>query len=209
VEYNRHYMNTPNVGVLAFHGDVVEHIRATKQAAIHLKFNINVIPTRTKNDVKRLDALIMPGGESTTLHTLCQREDMFEDMKKIPCLFGTCAGAILLAKHVLHTSEGQETLRLMDITVDRNAYGAQTESFEKTVKTKLGAISAVFIRAPKIKQVGKGVVVLAKNGNDSIACEEATGKQFFMACTFHPELTTTVFHEYFLMHLVSSLNRRT
>ena len=194
-------MQLVHVGVLAFHGDVIEHIDAVKNAAEKIHLPVEVTPVRTKKALEHLDGLIIPGGESTTLHTLCEREDMFSGMKKIPSLFGTCAGAILLAKHVLHKSAGQKTLELMDITVDRNAYGAQTESFEKTIQTKLGRVSAVFIRAPKIVKTGKTVTVLAKDEGNVIACEEHTDRHFFMACAFHPELTTTLFHEYFLNHL--------
>ena len=118
------------VGVLAFHGDVIEHMEAAQNAAKNLRRSVDVIPVRTKEELKRCKGLIMPGGESTTLAKLCEREGMFEDMKGVPYLFGTCAGAILLAKHVLHKAPDQRTLERMDITVDRNAYGRQTESFQ-------------------------------------------------------------------------------
>lgn len=186
------------VGVLAFHGDVIEHIKATQNAVKNLRFSIDVIPVRTKEELKKCQALIMPGGESTTLAKLCEREDMFEGMKRVPFLFGTCAGAILLAKHVLHKAPGQKTLERMDITVDRNAYGRQTESFEKPIATSLGKLNAVFIRAPKITSVGKNVRVLAKDEGNILACEEKVGKQYFLAAAFHPEMTTTIFHQYFL-----------
>lgn len=193
-------MNT-TVGVLAFHGDVIEHIQATQQAAKKLHRNIAVIPVRTKNEVLMCAALILPGGESTTLAQLCEREDMLTDMKHIPYIFGTCAGAILLAKHVRHKAAGQKTLACMDITVDRNAYGAQTESFEKPITTTLGKLSAVFIRAPKITSVGKQVNVLAKDEGNILACEEQTPTQYLLAAAFHPEMTTSLFHEYFLEHI--------
>lgn len=178
------------IGVLAFHGDVEEHIQALG--------SVNSIPVRTKEDLKKCRGLIIPGGESTTLYKLCQREGMWEDMKKIPAIFGTCAGAIMLAKHVLHIAPGQQTLELMDITIDRNAYGRQTESFEKPINTTLGKLNAIFIRAPKITAVGNNVKVLARDGREILACEETVGNQYFLAASFHPELTTTVFHTYFL-----------
>ena len=130
--------------------------------------------------------------------------NLFEDMKGVPYLFGTCAGAILLAKHVLHKAPDQRTLERMDITVDRNAYGRQTESFQKLIPTMLGTFSAVFIRAPKITSVGKNVKILAKDEGNILACEEAVGKQYFLACAFHPEMTSTLFHEYFLKKIFSS-----
>lgn len=175
------------VGILAFQGDVSEHIDITKQAAKNLHLSLDIIPVRTKESLKGLDALIIPGGESTTLYKLCEREGMWEEMKRIRNIFGTCAGAIMLAK-----------LELMDIEVVRNAYGRQAQSFVKKIETKLGTIEAVFIRAPKIRNVGKTVNILAKDGEDVIACEEKTGNKFYLALCFHPELTTTKFHEYFL-----------
>lgn len=186
------------VGVLAFHGDVIEHLEITKKAARNLKLNIKVIPVRTKKEIDKVEALIIPGGESTTLYKLCWQEGMWSKMKQIKNIFGTCAGAIMLAKKVAHKEAGQKTLALMDLTVNRNAYGRQSESFEKKIASKLGTIEAVFIRAPRIKGVGAGVKVLAKDRGEIIACEQRVGKKFYLAACFHPELTTTKFHEYFL-----------
>lgn len=191
-------MKKVTIGVLAFQGDVIEHIEATLKAAQRLKKSVNVIPLRQKEQVKLLDGLIIPGGESTTLYKLCEREGMFEQMKKIPFIFGTCAGAIMLAKTIHHKTKGQKTLERMDITVDRNAYGRQTESFEKDIVTSLGPLRAVFIRAPRINKVGKTVRVLAKNNSEVIMCEQSYGNYFNLAACFHPELTSTVFHQYFL-----------
>lgn len=191
-------MKTLTIGILAFHGDVYEHIQATKKAAENLKLNINVILVRTKEALSNLDALIIPGGESTTLYKLCQREGMFEGMKKIKNIFGTCAGAIMLSKTVRHKMSGQETLELMDIEIDRNAYGRQNESFEKNIATKLGTLNAVFIRAPKIKSIRKNVSVLAKQNSEVIACEQKVKNNYYLATCFHPEFTSTIFHEYFL-----------
>lgn len=186
------------IGVLAFHGDVIEHIEATKNAAYNLHLDIEVISVRTKDILYTLDALIIPGGESTTLHKLCEREGMWEDMKQIKNIFGTCAGAIMLSKTVHHKVIDQKTLELMDIEIDRNAYGRQTESFEKNVKTSLGNIRAVFIRAPRVKKVGKDVKILAKIKDETIACEQKTGDKYYLAACFHPELASTMFHEYFI-----------
>ena len=186
------------IGVLAFHGDVIEHIETTKKAAKNLHLDLEVVPVRTKEIIQTLDALIIPGGESTTLFKLCQRENMWEDMKKVKNIFGTCAGAILLAKKVFHKTADQKTLELMDIEIDRNAYGRQTDSFEKDIKTSLGNIHAIFIRAPRIKRVGKAVKILARNKREVIACEQTTGNNYYLAACFHPELTSTIFHEHFL-----------
>lgn len=186
------------IGVLAFHGDVVEHIGATRNAAKSLNLPVEVIEVRTLTDLKDLDGLIIPGGESTTLQKLCERENMLESIKRIQNIFGTCAGAILLAKNIRHKTSDQKSLELMDIEVDRNAYGRQTESFEKTIETSLGSISAVFIRAPKILKVGENVKVLIKDSKEIIACEQKNKNSYYLATSFHPELSTHLFHAYFL-----------
>lgn len=186
------------IGVLAFHGDVIEHIEATKLAVKNLHLDVEVVSIRTKDILHTLDALIIPGGESTTLHKLCEREGMWEKMKQIKNIFGTCAGAILLSKIVHHKTHGQKTLELMNIEIDRNAYGRQTESFDKDIKTILGNIHAVFIRAPKIQKINKYVKILAENNGEIIACEQKTGKNYYLVTCFHPELSSTLFHEYFL-----------
>lgn len=193
------------IGVLAFHGDVTEHIQAIKNASKNLHLNIEVVAVRTKEIIHTLDALIIPGGESTTLHKLCEREGMWEKMKQIKNIFGTCAGSIMLAKQVSHKTHDQKTLELMDIEIDRNAYGRQTESFEKDVKTSLGNIHAVFIRAPRITSVEKDVKILARNNGEIIACEQKIGKNYYLATCFHPELTSTIFHEYFIKKVYTKI----
>lgn len=194
-------MRSFNIGILAFHGDVAEHFKATQKAALKLKLNINILPVRSKKDLQKLDGLIIPGGESTTLYKLCQREGMFEEIKKIKNIFGTCAGAIMLSKTISHKMSGQKTLELMDINIDRNAYGRQGASFEQNLKTNLGIINAVFIRAPKIKSIEKSVKVLAKQNDEILACEQKVGENFYLLTCFHPELTSTLFHQYFLKQI--------
>ena len=187
-------MKSVNIGVLSFHGDVIEHIEALEQAKRKLNLAIEIVSVRTKESLYNLDALIIPGGESTTLYKLCEREDMWEKMKQINNIFGTCAGAIMLAKTVRHKTSDQKTLELMDIEIDRNAYGRQTESFEKDIKTNLSDIRAVFIRAPRIIKTGAGVKILAKNNGETIACEQNKGSRYYLAACFHPELTSIIFH---------------
>jgi len=190
------------IGLLAFHGDVIEHIVAIRQAAKKLKINIETVEVRVKADLAKLDGLIIPGGESTNFYKLCEREKMWGKLKQVKSIFGTCAGAIMLAKVIQHKLPDQKTLALMDIEIDRNAYGRQTDSFETKINTLLGKIEAVFIRAPKITKIGKTVKVLAKIKGETIACEQKQGKKFYLACCFHPELTTSLFHEYWLKMLV-------
>lgn len=197
-------IQSPTIGVLAYHGDVIEHLHATQQALKNLRSLGTVRPVRTKEDVSGLDAVIIPGGESTVLHKLSEREGIFEDLKCIKNIFGTCAGAIMLAKTVHHKTADQKTLELMDMTIDRNAYGRQNDSFTQDIDSALGNISAVFIRAPKILRIGNDLTVLAKRGEEIIACEQRKKDAFYLACCFHPELTTSKFHEYFISHLVLS-----
>ena len=191
-------MKAKKIGVLSFQGDVVEHLQASQSALDKLDFVGNIHVVRTYEEIKNLEGLIIPGGESTTLQTLCIRNGLWENMKRIQFIYGTCAGAIMLAKKVLHKTEGQQTLELMDLEIDRNAYGRQRSSFEKKIKTKLGDIDAVFIRSPKINNIGKNVKTIAQENGEVIACEQKVKDRYYLVTCFHPELTTTVFHEYFL-----------
>lgn len=189
------------IGVLAFHGDVIEHIQALEKAAKILRKKIEIVQVRTKDSLKGLEGLIIPGGESTTLYKLCYRGDMISGMKKIRNIFGTCAGAIMMAKQVSNKARGQKTLELLDIDVDRNAYGRQTDSFVQKIKTARGEMQAVFIRAPKINKISAEVKILAENNGEILACEQKTVGNYYLAVCFHPELTTTIFHEHFLRQL--------
>ena len=196
-------MKLKNIGVLGFQGDFVEHIETTKKALNKLSFEGNIIMVKTKDKLQNLDGLIIPGGESTTLQTLCIKNGLWEDMKRIKYIYGTCAGAILLSKKVLHKTKNQQTLELMDIEIDRNAYGGQISSFEKKIKTKLGNFDAVFIRSPRITKTGKNIVIIAKERNEVLACEQRDKDKYYLVSCFHPELTTTIFHEYFLKKIYS------
>ena len=195
-------MKSLSVGILSFHGDVAEHESALRAAAKKLRISLSIPEVRTKDDLKNLDGLILPGGESTTLEKLLRRAGMFAGLKKLPAIFGTCAGAILLSKRILGKAEGQSTLGLMDITTDRNAYGTQRDSFETDMQTEIGPMRGVFIRAPRIARTGKGVKVLARHGREIVACEERSVKRYYLAASFHPELTTVRFHEHFLRNLL-------
>jgi len=191
------------IGVLAFQGSVAEHLAAARAAAYELGMPCKVREVRTSESLGGLSGLIIPGGESTTLYKLCQREDMVGRMREIPALFGTCAGAIMLAKSVSGAEYGQETLSLMDICADRNAYGAQSESFEEVLRTGIGRINAVFIRAPRITSIGNGVSVLARRGGEAVACEQKAAGRYFLATCFHPELAGSLFHRHFLRSITA------
>lgn len=190
-----------SIGILAYHGDVEEHVLALSGAAKNLKIKIEIIYVRAPKDLSRLCALIIPGGESTTMQKLSEQSRIWNNLKKIPNIFGTCAGAIMLAKRVVGKTEEQKTLALMDVEVSRNAYGRQSQSFEQKIKTSLGNLNAVFIRAPKILSVSKSVVTLAELNGEIVACEEKTSGKYYLATTFHPEFSSTLFHEHFLKQI--------
>jgi 5'-phosphate synthase pdxT subunit len=190
------------VGILALQGGVSEHISATRSAALGLGIACEAVPVRTREQLQGLDGLVIPGGESTTLQKLCERQGMFEELRAVRNIFGTCAGAIMLAKALRNAENGQMTLGLMDIEIGRNAYGRQAESFEEDIDTGLGPMRAVFIRAPRILGAGPGVKPLAKRGTEIVACEQELGGRFYLATCFHPELATAAFHEHFLRRLM-------
>lgn len=188
------------IGVLSFQGGVIEHINSTKNAANALGIKCEVVEAKRKGEFLDLDGLIVPGGESTTISKLVTSNDLLDEIKNVKCIFGTCAGAILLAKKVFGQEKGkQELLELMDIEADRNAYGSQVHSFEEQIETELGKINAIFIRAPKIKPLNEKCDILARrDNNEVIAISERIGNRFYLATSFHPELSTIKFHEYFI-----------
>jgi 5'-phosphate synthase pdxT subunit len=140
-------------------------------------------------DLPGLAGLVIPGGESTTLLRLMADEPWFDALRAFHrdggALFGTCAGAILLAREV--TAPPQPSLGLLDIDVERNAYGRQVQSFDAFVDAPLlgGSVHAAFIRAPRIRRVGTGVAVLARHQGEPVLVEEGR----ILAATFHPEIT--------------------
>jgi 5'-phosphate synthase pdxT subunit len=180
------------IGVLAIQGDYEAH------KAVLQRLGVNVILVRKPEQLDLIDAIVIPGGESSTfLNFLAERgflDKLREFVRTKPAL-GTCAGAILLAKDV--ENPPQESLGALDIRVRRNAYGRQIDSSIHEAQTRLGEkpLEMVFIRAPKITAAGKGVEVLAAEGGDPVLVRQ--GK--IMAATFHPELTSdTRVHEAFL-----------
>jgi 5'-phosphate synthase pdxT subunit len=184
------------IGVLALQGAFAEHI------AILEKLNVDAIPVRLPHQLKGLDGLIIPGGESTTITKLMVhyklKNKIIELAKAGFPIFGTCAGMIVLAGE-LASSGGVKPTGVMDIKVNRNAFGRQVDSFEAEISIPaLGKkpLTGVFIRAPLIESVGKKAEVLAKL-NDGTIVAARQGK--LLVCSFHPELTDdTRFHHYFL-----------
>ncbi|MFA4983079.1 MAG: pyridoxal 5'-phosphate synthase glutaminase subunit PdxT [Candidatus Micrarchaeia archaeon] len=186
------------IGVLALQGGVDEHINALLSASEKLRVPVRIAEVRSPEDMESLDGLILPGGESTAISRLMLRENIFEKAKTVRKIMGTCAGAVLLAKKVEGATPGQRFLSLMDVSVARNAYGSQLSSFEADFDTILGKVHGVFIRAPKMSAASKAVQSMAFHGNDLVAAYQTTGNRHHLALTFHPELTTTKFHEFFL-----------
>lgn len=183
------------IGILALQGDFEAHRRMSE------KLGVKAIKVRESQDFERIDGLIIPGGESTTINRLLNRYKLTKSVKKFhktgKPIFGTCAGMILLAKEI-DNHKDQFSFGFMDITVQRNAYGRQIDSFEEDlVIPKLGKkpFRTVFIRAPKILKTGKNVESLAKHNGDHILVREKN----ILAGSFHPELTEdTRVYEYFL-----------
>ena len=179
-----------NVGVLALQGDFHAHVRALENAGAH------PVEVRTAKDLAACDGLIIPGGESTTMLKLIGLENLLEplrDFGQTKPIFGTCAGAILLAREV--SSPAQPSLALMDIAVERNAYGRQVDSRVAKIDAAGEQIEAVFIRAPIIRKVSPGVKVLASYQGNPVWVEQGR----HMATTFHPELGTNPhIHRYFV-----------
>jgi pyridoxal 5'-phosphate synthase pdxT subunit len=176
-----HSKTNSTVGVLALQGDFDAHRRRLEQ------LGADVVLVRKAEQLEVIDALIIPGGESSTFLKLLgpEFERKLRDFVSSKPTFGTCAGAILLAREV--TGPEQQSLGALDIGVRRNAYGRQLDSAIHTAETSLpgGPLEVVFIRAPKIERVGKDVEVLAREGNDPVLVRQ--GK--VMAATFHPELS--------------------
>jgi 5'-phosphate synthase pdxT subunit len=170
------------VGVLAIQGDFAAHARALRQ------IGVEAAEVRSEADLANTEGLIIPGGESTTILKFIQEESLGESIlgfgRQGRPIFGTCAGAILLAREVYNPA--QASLGLIDIEVERNGYGRQVDSFVADVETPLegGPLEAVFIRAPKFKRVGPNVEVLASLNGEPVLVRERN----VLAAAFHPEL---------------------
>jgi 5'-phosphate synthase pdxT subunit len=178
------------VGVLALQGDFEAHQRALERAGAE------AVEVRNAADLENVQGLVIPGGESTTMVKLLERENLLDPLREFGrrrSIFGTCAGAILLATEVANASQSslglpaQASLGLIDIQVERNAYGRQLDSRIAHLDPQGmdGGLEAVFIRAPIIRRVGKAAKVLATYEGDPVLVEQGR----HLAATFHPELT--------------------
>ena len=175
----------PRVGVLALQGGFAAH------AAILQRLGVRVDEIRTAEQLAAVDALVMPGGESTTMSMLLERSGLLEPLAERldggMGVLGTCAGMILLAAEVVDGRADQHSLGLVDITVRRNAYGTQIESFEADIAVYgfETPFHAVFIRAPAVERVGPGVKVLARHEGRPVLCRSGRAT----VAAFHPELS--------------------
>jgi len=178
------------VGVLALQGDVREHLAALERSGAE------AVPVRRPAELDAVDGLVIPGGESTTIGKLAEAFELTEPLRKriaagMPA-YGSCAGMILLAERVLDGVEGQQSLGGLDVTVRRNAFGRQVDSFEETISISGvagGPFHAVFIRAPWVESVGPDVEVLGAVEAGSAAGRIVAVRQGgLLATSFHPEL---------------------
>jgi len=185
---------TARAGVLGLQGDFAEHLATLD------RLGVAAVDVRRPEQLDEIDALIIPGGESTTIGKLAQQYGIIEKLRDrvaqgMP-VWGTCAGAIFIAKDV--PGHPHPLASLMDMTVERNAFGRQVDSFEADLDVPVlgpNPFHAVFIRAPVIKRVGPGVEVLARTGDAVVAARQGR----LLATSFHPELThDDRFHRYFL-----------
>jgi 5'-phosphate synthase pdxT subunit len=198
------------IGVLALQGDFARHARALQKcgstsrgassAGASHQSEIEVVEIRKPEQLEDIDGLIMPGGESTTLLKLMDAWGFVPALEKFHAdgkpIFGTCAGLILTARDVANPA--QFSLGLIDVGVERNAYGRQRESFETAGTAVLDGrpvpLEMVFIRAPRIRRVGPGVETLAHHGDEPVMARQGS----VLVATFHPELTDDpTVHEYF------------
>ena len=184
-------MTTPTLGVLALQGDVREHVAVLESCGAH------AVRVRRPDELDRVDGLVIPGGESTTIGKLLVTFDLLEPLQKrvadgMPA-FGSCAGMILLADRILDAPADQETIGGLDVTVRRNAFGRQVDSFESDIAFEGldgGPVHAVFIRAPWVEKAGHGVEVLGRVvGGAADGRIVAVRQANLVATSFHPELT--------------------
>lgn len=187
-------MSSPTIGVFALQGDVREHLRVLTD------LGVRAIGVRRPSELETCDGLVIPGGESTTMAKLARTFELFEPLQKriqggMPT-FGTCAGMIMLADRIQDGTADQETLGGLDITVRRNAFGRQVDSFESELDFAGldEPVHAVFIRAPWVEQVGPDVEVLARVSGAHHVEPNAVGRivavrqGHLMATSFHPEV---------------------
>ena len=186
-----------NIGVLALQGDFREHIKSAQECG-H-----SAIEVRRISELEQVDALILPGGESTAIALLAKNYDLVDPIRArtkagMPT-YGSCAGMILLADRIVDGVEGQITFGGLDMTVRRNAFGRQVDSFESDLDFAGTSLHAIFIRAPWVEEIGPSVEVISAVATpDGQSHPVAVRQKHLMATSFHPELTHDLaVHRYF------------
>ena len=195
------------VGVLALQGDVREHLLALQDCGVE------VLAVRRPSEINEIDALVIPGGESTTISHLAQTFGVFnlisEKISSGLPVYGSCAGMILLADRVLDATEDQKSFGGLDITVRRNAFGRQVDSFEIDLAIQgfsSAPLRAVFIRAPWVEEIGPSVEILSSVTRDGRSHPVAVRQGHLLATAFHPELTQdSRIHKYFIQEVCKSI----
>ena len=181
------------IGVLALQGAFAAHSDCLTS------IGVQSIEVRTPEQLNSVDALLMPGGESSTMSQLLESSGLFDPISTriadgMP-VFGTCAGMILLASEILDGRSDQRSFSAIDISVRRNAFGRQVDSFESAIKSSVGDFQGIFIRAPRIERVGDEVEVLGSINNEPVLVRQGN----VLAASFHPELSNDArLHEYFV-----------
>lgn len=189
------------VGVLALQGAFAAHAECLQS------LGVATCEVRTPDQLRDVDALLMPGGESSTMSQLLQSSGLFDPIAAriaggMPT-FGTCAGMILLAEEILDGRADQVSFGAIDISVRRNAFGRQVDSFEASIATEVGEFHGVFIRAPRIERVGPNVEVIGRLGDEPVLVRQ----EHVLAASFHPELSGDArLHDYFVT-TVSNLRK--
>lgn len=196
------------IGVLALQGDIAEHIQSLSDCGV------DALAVKTKSEISAISALVIPGGESTTIAKLARSFDLFDLIKDriksgMPT-YGSCAGMILLSNTVEDAIAGQESFGGIDMVVRRNAFGRQVDSFETDLKFKGitdPAVRAVFIRAPWVESVAAGVEILAEiSDKDGVKHPVAVRQGHLLATSFHPELTgDNRVHRFFVENICRQL----
>lgn len=191
-------MNTA-IGVLALQGAFASHIKCLRDIGCDAR------EVRTVHDLEGVRALIMPGGESSTMSQLLESSGLFGEIdlrlrEGFP-VFGTCAGMILLADRIIDGRDDQRCFHAIDIAVRRNAFGRQVDSFEAEIDTNVGMFHGVFIRAPRIEDVGDSVEILGTLNNEPVLVRNHN----VLAASFHPEISGDIrLHEYFVSSIVQT-----
>ena len=191
-----------NIGIIGIQGAVAEHFNSLKLTLEKKDIPANIVIVRSKKDFNNIDGLIIPGGESTTISRVLYKTGIHDSIiekalsENIPVM-GTCAGCVLLANQVIGETKDIHPLKLIDMTVERNAFGRQKQSFEQFVEIAgfKDPYYAVFIRSPIIQNIGPKCEILAKIEKKIVMVKQDN----FLALSFHPELTDDLrIHEYFI-----------